>query len=769
MPQQIITNFSGGMVSPDLSGRLDLDLFFASSRWLQNFIPRIQGPMNYRGGTRHNGVTRQNLDARVETFRFNDEQAYILEFTNQKLRIYEDASLTLNTSGKTISGATQADPVVITATAHGFSAGDEVYITGVGGMSEINGRFFRVANPNTNDFELVDQFGNAVDGTAFGAYTSGGTATLVYELTSPFTTAQLFEFQFAQSGNVMYLVHRSHAPYKLTRVSSTSWTLATYSRTSDPFGSSNNYPGCVTFFEGRSVFASTNNNPDTVWASRAPLSTGAARYDDFTTGSNADDAIIIPVAPSRGSIEYINWIAGTTDFIALGTVSGVSRLDGGGDDSPITPSDHRVRPIDPYGVQAIMPIANGSSLFYMQKGNRILRSFEYELLVDSYKSFNQSFVAPRLTQGGIRQLAFQRGQPDVIWAVRNDGVLLGKTIKSKDDVTGWHPHYLGKSGKVLSIAVLPQQAGYDQLWLVVERTINGTTVRYHEHLTEPFEGLDFEKYFTEDEAADTVAWQNEIFEAQRLTTYLDSHLIYNGFNAGGGAISITPGATSGASVTFTASGPIFTSADVGRQIWKKYADRAGGGVAEIIQFNSATEVVCKILVAFDSTAAIPGGSWSFTTNQVTGLHHLEGETIQVFTDGRTHPDVVVTAGVAALDRQAGVVLGGLKYSGIYRSQRLVVAGAGGPAVTEQRNVVDVDIQFTESIGVKYGTSLYRLSEIPASQIGQLTDRPPLPFTGTRGGFYEDEWSADKTLFILQDKPYPCQVNSLVMSLDVGEE
>lgn len=71
-----------------------------------------------------------------------------------------------------ITAATNANPVVITAT-NAYLAGDEVDITGVGGMTELNGNRYTVANPTASDFEL-----SGVDGTGFGTYTSGGTATL---------------------------------------------------------------------------------------------------------------------------------------------------------------------------------------------------------------------------------------------------------------------------------------------------------------------------------------------------------------------------------------------------------------------------------------------------------------------------------------------------------------------------------------------------------------------------------------------------------------
>lgn len=72
---------------------------------------------------------------------------------------------------RTITGATAANPVVITSAAHGFANGDTVYIDSIIGMSEINGRTFTVANQATNTFQLSGE-----DGTDHTAYASGGSA-----------------------------------------------------------------------------------------------------------------------------------------------------------------------------------------------------------------------------------------------------------------------------------------------------------------------------------------------------------------------------------------------------------------------------------------------------------------------------------------------------------------------------------------------------------------------------------------------------------------
>ena len=93
-----------------------------------------------------------------------------------------------NTTGnlKTITGATAADPVVITAIAHGFLDGWLVRISDVTGMDEINGRIVRVANKDTNTFECY-----GLNGSHFTAYASGGKAVR-YEAVADYANGYLY-------------------------------------------------------------------------------------------------------------------------------------------------------------------------------------------------------------------------------------------------------------------------------------------------------------------------------------------------------------------------------------------------------------------------------------------------------------------------------------------------------------------------------------------------------------------------------------------------
>ena len=102
----------------------------------------------------------------------------------------------------TITGATNANPCVITATGHGFRTGVTVSIASVGGMTQLNGNSYVITVIDANSFSL-----NGVNSTAFGTYTSGGTATTLKYLQDVSRTASAYttttQWTFTQFGQTL--------------------------------------------------------------------------------------------------------------------------------------------------------------------------------------------------------------------------------------------------------------------------------------------------------------------------------------------------------------------------------------------------------------------------------------------------------------------------------------------------------------------------------------------------------------------------------------
>ena len=231
------TNFTSGEISDLLDGRTDLTRYTNAAKSLTNFVVHPAGGAARRPGTKFIHEVKSSATAvRLVPFEFNTTTAntYILEFGNLYFRVFRDGGI-VTESTKTISAITQANPAVVTANSHGYSNDDHVIINSVVGMTEVNGKTFVVKNKTTNTFQIQDVDGNNINSTGYTAYSSAGTSAKIFEVTTPYTTAQVADIKFTQSADVMYLTHVDHEPRKLTRTAHTTWTLTTPDFVNGPY------------------------------------------------------------------------------------------------------------------------------------------------------------------------------------------------------------------------------------------------------------------------------------------------------------------------------------------------------------------------------------------------------------------------------------------------------------------------------------------------------------------------------------------------------
>lgn len=788
MPSNKVTsNFVGGEVSELLNARIDLPVYPKSLQIAENFVILPQGAGTFRGGAQLIKNTRLNRKAWYIPFQFSDSQSYLIECTALKARFYTEDGVVLLTATN-IGGITNASPGVVTSVAHGYSNGDEIYIDEVEGMTELNGRFFLVANVTADTYTLTEIDGTSVGTAGYGVYSGGGTAAEVYEITTPFTEALLPTLQYCQSADTMYFASRSLKPRKLVRTSHTNWAVSTPTLTADPFGAdgSADCPGAVALIDsGRLIFASTADGPETVWGSMAPdPATGATRFENFAVGTDDDDAFVFTLAALQGKVDAIQWITSTNKVIVLGCFGSVRTLYGATFTTPITPTSVTAKSINSLGAARITPVVNGDAVYYVQRGAKVLRSFEYDFTADQYVTTNKNLISQHLTAPGDYIQTVQQLTPaaDIVWAVRDDGVLLGLTYHQDEGISGWHRHYLAgdyrdettkgltPTAKVLHCGVLPRESGGDQLWLVVEREINSKTVRTIELIADAPAFPRRIDFYTGDEDADRDNFHNALWETQKQAVHLDMAVTYDGSASGAAdSISLTPTGTTGtitltsAVITGTVLVPVVTPTNyfidsmVGKEIWKKYDGMGGGGgratITEVIDARTAT---VEVLQDFDSTEAMREGQWYLTTDEVSGLTHLEGLTVQVVADGGTHNDCTVQDGAITLDYQASVVHAGLKYTGRMTTMNQDPGGITGPAEAKSRSVYRCMIDLLNTLGLKFGTNIYDLVQLDErNATDDLLDRAPHLISGTARVDIQDTPSdTEKVLHFVQDTPLP---------------
>ena len=647
------SSFSAGEISPLLEGRTGLEKYKEGLADLTNMIVMPTGGTKRRPGTEYLGeVKTSSVKSRLIPFQFKSTDTYILEFGNEIMRVYRNGAQVLNATAKTITAATKASPGVLTSNSHGFSNGDEIFIASVGGMTELNGRNYRVANSTTNTFTLTDLFGVAINTTSFTTYTSGGTATEIFELATPYPEAKLPDVRFVQSADTMYFVHPEYAIRTLTRSDHNNWTFATPSISGSPspaLNTSGNYPSVVTFFEQRLVFANTAANPQTIWFSKN------ADYTNFTAGTGDNDALIYTIASNTvDSIRYLS----STRVLAIGTTGGEFVLTST-NDGPVTPTTTLIRKYSNYGTANVEPVQVADVTLFLQRGARKVREFKFvgDVNTSGYAAPDMTILAEHITQGGITAFAYQQEPESIVWALRSDGTLLGLTYRREEEVVGWHKHTIGGvfgTGQAIveSIAPLPTDTGNDDLYLIVKRTINSQTKRYVEVL-KPF---DFGSVTT-------------------AAFFVDSGLAY-----------------SGSAVT-----------------------------------------------------------------SLSGLYHLEGQSVAILANGATHPDETVSGGGITLDYSSTTAAVGFSYTSEMQTMRIESGSEDGTSQGKPKRIHGVTLRLFETVGIEVGNSSSEIDRIPFRDSSMAMDQGIPLFTGDKEIEFPGGFDNDDRIYVRQSQVLPMTV------------
>ena len=226
-------SFAAGEIAPALYGRTDLAKYRVGASQLRNFFVMPYGGAATRPGTQIVGRCKQGAGGdppRNIPFQFNTLQTYILEFGNGYMRVIKDGGYVLET-GKAVAAVTNANPGVFEIVAHGWSAGDQIYIAGALGMTQINStpgyQYIVDTIPDADHVTFKDLDGNVVNTTTFGVYIASALAYRVYTLATPYAGYDLPLLKYVQSADVMTLTHPDYAPRNLTRSGHASWTLTT--------------------------------------------------------------------------------------------------------------------------------------------------------------------------------------------------------------------------------------------------------------------------------------------------------------------------------------------------------------------------------------------------------------------------------------------------------------------------------------------------------------------------------------------------------------
>ena len=459
---------------------------------------------------------------------------------------------------------------------------------------------------------------------------------------------------------------------------STNDSTDTYQWAFGAWGDALGYPACTTYFQQRHCFAGSTSYPQTVWFSRTNA------YTDFGTSNPIldDDELELTLASSQ--IDRVRALVALDKLVMF--TQGGNWVTGSGQEDVVTPGNISAKLQNYFGSSNLAPLLVGNTVLYYGKAGTI-RDMAYEFTSDTYTGNDLSVRASHLFENkSIVDWAFQSSPFPIVWAVRSDGVLLGMTYLREQQVAGWHQHDL--SGTVESVCVL-NECGQDHVYLLVKRTINGSTYRSIEYLANRIDDL-YEQFF------------------------VDAGVTYDGRNVYGGTVTVTGASfAAGASVTLTytpnsAQPTLFVTGAPSTDINDQIVLQSSAGTLHRITITAVTSTT--VATGTIQTTALPADlqaaatdSWAFARDAFTGLTHLEGKTVAVYSDGAELAQRTVTSGVVSLSGEPGFVVHiGLPITAKARTLRLTVPGQVGPAIEQQKLVPQVRLLMENSRSCKVG-------------------------------------------------------------------
>ena len=220
-------SFSSGELSPKLFGRTDLEQYEFGMAKAQNWIVDYRGGLSTRPGLEFcEYVKNPRKVTRLFDFTYSltDANTYIVVFGDGYVRFMQDGAYVVE-SNLTITGITAGGRMTFSA-AHGLSAGDWIKVSGVSGISNINGRTLYVDSVFSStkvDLKVVPT--NAVF-TPTGTYSSGGVANRVYTISSPYTEADLRGLHLYQIRDTVRMCHPNYPIKNLVRSGHTNWAIS---------------------------------------------------------------------------------------------------------------------------------------------------------------------------------------------------------------------------------------------------------------------------------------------------------------------------------------------------------------------------------------------------------------------------------------------------------------------------------------------------------------------------------------------------------------
>ena len=153
---------------------------------------------------------------------------------------------------------------------------------------------------------------------------------------------------------------------------------------------------------------------------------------------------------------------------------------------------------------------------------------------------------------------------------------------------------------------------------------------------------------------------------------------------------------------------------------------------------------------------------------ISGLSHLEGQTVSILADGATHPNKVVSSGEITLERSATKVKVGLSYTSLLQTMRIDAGAQNGTSQSKTKRIYEITARLYESIGVEIGPDLDNMERIPFRSSANAMDSGINVFTGDKEIEFRGNYETDGFIFVRQNQPLPLTILSLYPKLQTND-
>ena len=562
-----------------------------------------------------------------------------------------------------------------------------------------------------------------------GQVLSGGSA---FEISTPYLEAELFDLKFAQSADVMYICHPNHDARKLASTGHTAWTLTQIAFTDGPYLSENTTAttitpsgttGSITLTASASLFAATDVDRLVSFSNGRAKITGftsatvvAATVEDDLDNTNAVSTWKLGAfSDTTGHPSCVSFFeqrlvfAGTTNepqtlyFSKSGDYENMTAGTNADDAMIYTIASNQVNRIRYLKAQRTLIVGTTGGEFTVSADGTDAAITPSNIVIKKQSSYGTANVDAIAAGNAVLFLQkAKRKIRELSYNFDTDGYVAPDLTILNDIVT--------KSG----ITEMSYQQEPDSiLWCVRDDGI--------------LAGLTYQR------SENVIAWHR--------------HKLGGTFGAGASATGYGV-VESAASISGTLTEDEFYV------IVKRTINGATKRYVEVFANFDFDENDATDFKFLDSHLTYDGSA----VTTLSGLAHLEGQTVSILADGSTHADKVVSSGQISLDRSTSKAVVGLAYDSVLQTMRIEGGAAEGTAQGKTKRISKVVLRLFETVGVKVGPSLTSLETVPFRTTSSDLSAPvDTLLAGDKEVEFRDDYNTDGFIFIKQDQPLPLSV------------